>query len=76
MLLAPIAAGFLMTYGSTSTAIVAIAAWNLAAWVPECYLLICAQRSSVALRLATAMCMQHLACLTYYAAEQAIGMLA
>ncbi len=50
LLLAPIAAGFLMTYTNTSTAILAIAAWNLAAWVPECYLLVCAQRASAVLR--------------------------
>ncbi|KAL3161599.1 hypothetical protein ABBQ32_010458 [Trebouxia sp. C0010 RCD-2024] len=52
LLLAPIAAGFLMTYTSISTAIVAIAAWNLAACVPECYLLVCAQRASAVLRAA------------------------
>ncbi len=50
LLLAPIAAGFLMTYTSISTAILAIAAWNLAAWAPECYLLVCAQRASALLR--------------------------
>ena len=50
LLLAPIAAGFVMTYTSISTAILAIAAWNLAAWVPECYLLVCAQRASAVLR--------------------------
>lgn len=33
LLLAPIAAGFLMTYTSISTAILAIAAWNLVASV-------------------------------------------
>ena len=50
LLLAPIATGFLMTYTSTLTAILAIAAWNLAAWAPECYLLLCAQKASAALR--------------------------
>ncbi len=50
LLLAPIAAGFLMTYTSITTAIVAIAAWNLAAWAPECYMLVCAQRASLLLR--------------------------
>jgi hypothetical protein len=39
-----------MTYTTISTAILAIAAWNLAAWVPECYLLVCAQRASAVLR--------------------------
>ena len=50
LLLAPIAAGFLMTYTSTFTAILAITSWNLAAWAPECYLLLCAQQVSSALR--------------------------
>lgn len=50
LLLAPIAAGFLMTYTSTSTAVLAIAAWNLAVWAPECYLLAQAQQASSALR--------------------------
>ncbi|KAL0018471.1 hypothetical protein WJX77_004008 [Trebouxia sp. C0004] len=50
LLLAPIAAGFLMTYTSITTAVVAIAAWNLAAWAPECYMLVCAQRASLLLR--------------------------
>ncbi len=48
LLLAP--AGFLMTYTSISTAILAIAAWNLMAWVPECCLLVCAQHASAVLR--------------------------
>lgn len=50
LLLAPIAAGFLMTYTSMTTAVLAIVAWNLAAWAPECYLLVCAQRASPLLR--------------------------
>lgn len=39
-----------MTYTSISTAILAITAWNLAAWAPECYLLLCARRFSAVLR--------------------------
>ncbi|KAL3139042.1 hypothetical protein ABBQ32_005843 [Trebouxia sp. C0010 RCD-2024] len=50
LLLSPIAAGFLMTYTSISTAILVITAWNLAAWAPECYLLLCAHRLSSVLR--------------------------
>ena len=50
LLLAPIATGFLMTYTSPLTAVLAIAAWNMAAWAPECYLLLCARNASAALR--------------------------
>lgn len=50
LLLSPIAAGFLMTYGGMQTAILVIALWNLAAWIPECYLLYVAQQASAALR--------------------------
>ena len=39
-----------MTYTSIPTAILVMAAWNLAAWAPECYLLLCAQRFSAVLR--------------------------
>ena len=51
LLLAPIATGFLMTYTSPLTAVLAIAAWNMAAWAPECYLLLCARNASAALGL-------------------------
>lgn len=39
-----------MTYGGMQTAILVIALWNLAAWIPECYLLYVAQQASAALR--------------------------
>lgn len=42
-----------MTYTTISTAILAITAWNVAAWAPECYLLMCAQRFSAVLRSAS-----------------------
>lgn len=50
LLLSPIAAGFLMTYGGMQTAILVIALWNLFAWLPECYLLYIAQQASSLLR--------------------------
>ena len=50
LLLSPIAAGFLMTYAGMRSAILVIALWNLASWVPECYLLYIAQQASSALR--------------------------
>ena len=62
LLLSPIAAGFLMTYTNISTAILAITAWNVTAWAPECYLLQCAQRFSAVLRSAPHSLTSYLIC--------------
>lgn len=39
LLLAPVVVGGLMTYVSIRAAILLLAGWNLAAWLPECWLL-------------------------------------
>ena len=39
LVLAPIVVGYLMTYAGQRAAVVAVCAWNLAAWAPECGLL-------------------------------------
>jgi hypothetical protein len=46
----PVAAGFLMSYGSMLAAIAVLALYSLCAWVPECLLLQAAHRRSAALR--------------------------
>ncbi|KAK9837511.1 hypothetical protein WJX81_007687 [Elliptochloris bilobata] len=38
LIVSPIGVGLLMTYAGTRAAILAVLAWNLAAWVPECLL--------------------------------------
>lgn len=50
LMLAPGAAGVLMTYTGITTSILVISAWNLIAWLPECYLLVCAQHAFPTLR--------------------------
>lgn len=54
LIASPIAVGLLMTAGGpshgTTLAALAIMAWNLVAWAPECALLRAAQRWSPALR--------------------------
>ncbi|BDA48594.1 Solute carrier family 40 member 1 [Coccomyxa sp. Obi] len=50
LIASPIMAGLLLTYGNLQIAIIAIVAWNLCAWLPECWLLRRAQNSFTALR--------------------------
>lgn len=50
LIASPIVAGLLLNYTSLQVAILAIMAWNLLAWMPECLLLSYAQRQSPSLR--------------------------
>ena len=52
LILSPIGVGFLMTYAGARAAILAILAWNLLAWAPECLLAAHAVRCSDALQCA------------------------
>jgi iron-regulated transporter 1 len=52
LIASPIMAGLLLTYSGLQAAILAIMAWNVAAWLPECLLLSYAQRHSPVLRCA------------------------
>jgi iron-regulated transporter 1 len=50
LIASPIMAGLLLHYGGLRAAILGIMAWNVAAWLPECWLLSYAQRCSPMLR--------------------------
>lgn len=49
-MLAPVAAGFIMSYGSMLAAITVLSVYSLCAWVPECWFLRAAHSKSLALR--------------------------
>lgn len=50
LIAAPLAVGLLMSGAGLAAAVAAILAWNLAAWLPECLLLLQAQSLSSVLR--------------------------
>lgn len=50
LIVSPIAVGCIMTYASAQAAVLAVLAWNLAAWAPECLLAAHAVRQSDALQ--------------------------
>jgi hypothetical protein len=50
LMLSPLVAGVLMTYGGPAPAIGAIAGYSLLAWLPEIWLAAAAQRRAPALR--------------------------
>lgn len=53
LIASPIAVGLVMTFGGRepmAAATLALVAWNMVAWVPECWLLSFAQRRSAALQ--------------------------
>jgi hypothetical protein len=55
LMLSPMAAGFLMTYAGMLPAVLAIAAYALVVWAPECVLLRVAHRLSPQLRCAASL---------------------
>lgn len=56
LIVAPVAVGFLMTFGGSRAAVAAICLWNLVVWVPEVALLSYSIRQAPHLRWTPARC--------------------